>query len=136
MASFQKFNATVQDFANKVHNLSADQLTIALTLVAPVAANSVRADLTEVSYTNLSSRNITTVSSVQTAGIEKLICSDLTLTASGAVAPFRYVVIYNSTAAGNPLIGFYDAGATVTMSNSGDTFLIDFDQSNGVLTIQ
>lgn len=134
MASYNKFNAFVSDIANKKHNLGSDQLTIALTNTLPTAANAVLADLTQISYTNLSSRNITTTSSTQTSGTYSLILADLTLTASGAVATFRYVVIYNSTASGGPLIGWYDNGSGVTLANA-DTFTIDFDNVNGLLQI-
>lgn len=136
MATYNKFNAFVADIANKVHNLGSDQLTVALTASAnaPVATNTVLANLTQISYTNLSSRNITTSSSTQTSGTYNLKLSNLTLTASGAVATFRYAVIYNSTAASGNLIGWYDYGADVTLAN-GDTFVITFDGTNGLLSI-
>jgi len=138
MATFTKFNAFVENVAEKVHNLGSDQLVVALcdAAHAPVAANSVLADLTQVSYTNCSSRNITTSTSAQTSGTYKLVLTDLVLTASGAVGPFRYVVIYNDTptSPADPLIGFYDYGSEVTLAN-GETFTIDFDGSNGVLQL-
>lgn len=116
--------------------MGSDQLVVALCNAAnaPVAANSVLADLTQIAYTNLSSRNVTTSSSSQTAGTYKLVCADLVLTASGAVAAFRYVVLYNDTATNDELVGFYDYGSEVTLA-SGETFTIDFDGTNGVLTI-
>jgi hypothetical protein len=101
---------------------------------APVATNTVLANLTQISYTNLSSRNITTASSAQTSGTYKLTLTDLVLTASGAVATFRYVVIYNDTASNDELIGWYDYGSDVTLA-SGETFTVDFDGSAGALTI-
>ena len=135
MATFNKFNAFAENVAEGVHNLASNQLRIALTNTAPVAANSVLTDLTEISYTNLSARNVTTSSSAQTGGVYKLTCADLVLSASGgSVGPFRYVVLYNDTAAGDPLIGWYDYGSSITLA-SGETLTVDFDQANGVLTL-
>jgi len=134
MATYNKFNQTVEDLGNGVHDLAADQLVVALTNTLPVATNSVLADLTEIAYTNLSTRNITTTSATQTAGTYRPILVDLTLTASGgAVAGFRYVVVYNDTptSPADPLIAWYDYGSTVTMQD-GETFLIDFDGVNGL----
>ena len=134
MATFSKFNPFVEAVAEKVHNLGSDQITVALTNTAPTASNAVLADITEISYTNLSSRNITTTSSSQTSGTYKLVLADIVLTASGSVGPFRYVVLYNSTAASGNLIGYYDYGSSISLA-SGDTFTVDFDATNGVLTI-
>ena len=134
MASYNKFNTLVADLANKVHNLGSDQLKVALTNSAPVATNTVLANITEVSYTNCSTRNVTLTSSSQSSGLYKLIVVDLTLTASGTVGPFRYIVLYNSTAASGPLIAWWDYGSNLTLAN-GDTLLLDFDQSNGVFQL-
>lgn len=137
MATFNKFNAFVENLAEKVHNLGSDQLVVALTNSAPSASNSVLADITQISYTNLSSRNITTASSAQTSGTYKLTLDDLTLTASGgSVGPFRYIVIYNDTptSPADPLIGYYDYGSALTLAD-GETLTIDFDGTNGVLQI-
>ena len=136
MATFNKFNSFTEALAEKVHNLGSDQLVVALTAAAnaPVAGNTVLANLTQISYTNLSSRNITTGSSTQTAGVYKLVLNDLVLTASGTVAGFRYVVIYNDTAASDELIGWYDYGSDLVLLN-GETLTIDFDGSGGVFTI-
>lgn len=134
MAVFNRFNSLVEALAEKVHNLGSDQLAVALSATAPVATNSVLSNITQISYTNLSSRNITTVSSTQTSGVYKLILQDLVLSATGAVATFRYIVLYNSSAASQELLGWYDYGSNVTLAN-GETFTIDFDGTNGALTI-
>lgn len=132
MASFVKFNSFVEAMAEKAHNLGADQLVVALTNTAPSAANTQLSDITEISYTNLSSRNITTSSSAQSSGTYKLVLADLVLTASGSVGPFRYAVIYNDTSTGDLLIGYYDYGASISL-NASETFTVDFDATNGVL---
>jgi hypothetical protein len=137
MASFNKFQPFVEAMAEKVHNLGSDTITVALCAAAsaPVAANGVLTDLTQITYTNCSSRAVTTASSAQTSGTYKLVCNDLTLTASGGtVGPFRYVALYNDTAASDQLIGYYDYGSDITLADT-ETFLIDFDGSNGVLTV-
>lgn len=135
MATYNKFNSFVEDLAEKKHNLGSDVITVALTNVAPVATNTVLADITQIAYTNLSSRVVTITSSAQTSGTYKLTASDLTLTASGgSVATFRYVVLYNDTATNDELIGWYDRGSSITMAD-GETFLVDFDQINGILTL-
>ena len=134
MATFQKFNCFVEDVAEKKHNLGSDQLVVALTNSAPVATNTVLANLTQVGYTNLSTRNLTTSSSAQTSGTYKLVIADLVLTASGVVGPFRYVTVYNDTATNDELIAFFDYGSSVTLA-SGDTFTLDFDGTNGLLQI-
>ena len=116
-----------------VYTSSTDQFTIALTTNAnaPVATNSVLADLTEIAYTNLSSQNITTNSSGQTTGTFTQLFTDLVLTASGAVATFRHVVIYNNTptSPANPLLGHFDFGSDLTLA-SGETLTIDWTTSS------
>jgi hypothetical protein len=136
MASYNKFNSFVEALAEKVHNLGSDQLVVALCAAAnaPVAGNSQLSNLTTISYTNLSSRNITTGTSSQSSGTYKLTLTDLVLTASGAVTTFRYVAIYNDTATNDELICWFDYGSDVTLAN-GETFTIDFDGTNGLLQI-
>lgn len=142
MATFNKVNDFV---ANAVHDmdLASDQITVALSNTAPGSetpnpttdGNGVLANVTEISYTNCSSRNVTTTSSSQTGGTYKLVLADITLSASGGdVGPFRYVYLYNDTVAGDPLIGYYDYGLSLTL-NDGDSFTLDFSASNGVIQI-
>jgi hypothetical protein len=133
-SAFYKFQPFVEAAMEGIHNLGSHQLKVALTNTAPSAANAVLTDISEISYTNCSTRNITTSTSAQTSGTYKLVCADLVLTASGTVGPFRYVVLYNDTAASKNLIAYYDYASSVTLAN-GDTFTIDFDGSGGVLTV-
>ena len=134
MATFNKFYPFVEAVAEKKHNLGSDQLVVALTNSAPSSSNAVLTDITQISYTNLSSRNITTSTSAQTSGTYKLVLNDLVLSATGSVATFRYIVLYNDTATNDDLIGWYDYGSAVTLSN-GETFTVDFDGTSGALTI-
>lgn len=140
MATYNKFRQFVEDVAEKVHNLQSDTLKVMLTLTAPVNTNSVRGDLTEIANGNgyTTGGTAATVSaSAQTTGTYKLTLADVIFTASGgAIANFRYAVLYNDTptSPADPLIAWWDYGSTVTV-NDGETFTVDFDATNGVLTI-
>lgn len=142
MASFTKVNDFVVNLANAM-DLDGDTLKVALCNTDPTAGtnvvsdgNGVLANVTEISYTNLSARTLQNVTSTQTSGTYKLSADDLVLTASGgAVAAFRYVVIYDDTVTSpaDPIIGYYDYGSSLTL-NDGDTFTIDIG-TNGILTL-
>jgi hypothetical protein len=135
MASFNKFNSFVEAVAEKVHNLGSDTLTLALTAAAnpPVSTNTQLSNLTQVSYTNLSSRVLSGVTSAQTLGTYALKANNLVLTASGTVATFRYIVLYNDTATNDELIGWYDFGGNVSLLN-GETFTITWDAA-GIINL-
>jgi hypothetical protein len=137
MAAYNKFNSFVENLAEKVHNLGADTLKVALTNTAPVATNTVLANITQVANGNGYTTGGTAASitsSAQSSGTYKLVLGDVVFTATGAVGPFRYAVLYNDTATNDELIGWWDYGSSITMAN-GDTFTVDFDATNGVLTI-
>lgn len=136
MASLTRFHSFIEALAEKKHNLASDTLTIALTNAQPVAAtNTVLADITQITYTNLSSRVLTVTDSSNTAGVYKLTVADLLLTSTGgATGPFRYIVVYNDTATNDELIGYYDYGSSITL-NTGESLNLDFDGVNGTFTI-
>ena len=131
MATFNRTNQFAEDLGKGVHVFGTHQLKVALTNTAPTAANATYAALTSpLATTNLSGAtpfNVTTTSYTQTSGTGNLVLADLTLTATGAVGPFRYICLFNDTptSPADPLIGWFDYGSSVTMANT-DTFLIDF----------
>jgi len=138
VASFAKFNSFVEALAEKVHNLGADTLKVVLSDVAPVATNTVLANITQIANGNgytTGGTQATITTSEQTSGTYKLVLADVTFTASGgSIAQFRYAVLYNDTASNDELIGYYDYGAEVNIT-TGNSFTVDFSASNGVLTI-
>src|SRR6266404_3292659 len=133
MAAFQKFNIFVQDVARKKHALNTDVLKVMLSNVLPLAANAVKGDITEIAAGNGYTAGGTAagfVSDTDTAGTYKLILNPVTFTAGPAsMATFQYAVLYNSTAAGLNLIGWYDYGTALIVTN-GNSFQVAFDPVN------
>ena len=138
MAAFNKFQSFVEALAEKVHNLQSDTLRVALSNSVPLATNTVLANITQIASGNGYTTGGTPAaqtSSQQTSGTYKLVLSDVTFTAtSGSIGPFQYVVLYNDTATNDELIGWYDYETTLTIT-AGNSFTVDFDATNGVLTI-
>ena len=139
MATYNKFQQFVENLAKGVHDFTSDAtctVTVGLTTNAnaPVATNAVLADITEIAYTNLSSRVVTGITAEHTTGTVTITANDLVLTASGAVATFRWVFLYDDdpTSPADPLICYYDYGSDVTLAN-GETFTLDF--TTGIATI-
>jgi hypothetical protein len=131
--SLAKINSFVENINEKKIDLSGSGLTIALTNTAHDASWDELADLTQVSYTNLSARVLTVSSSSQTSGTYKLVIDDLVLTASGSVGPFRYIYVYDDASTGDKLCWYYDYGSSITLNNT-DTLTLNFDGTNGVIT--
>ena len=133
MPSYNKFHQFAEDTPEKVHNLGSDTLKIMLTNVAPVATNSVKADLTEIAAGNgytAGGATVTVTTSADTTGTYTLAANQVQFTASGgSMATFRYYVLYNDTSTSDSLIAWWDHGSTVTLT-VGQVFTIQFNSSN------
>lgn len=141
MPMFNKFHAFVEHLAEGVHNLQSHTLKVMLTNAVPSAsAHSVKADLAEIAAGNgyvAGGPAVTVTSSAQTGGVYRLFASNVTITASGGpIGPFRCAVLYNDTptSPADPLIGWWDYGASITLLN-GETLTLTFDAVNGVLQL-
>jgi len=140
VAPFVKFNLFIEELSKAGHNLTTCVYKAALTNTAPNAATDTTwnttshpAPVAAAGYT-AGGNTLTTTSALTTTGTFKLILVDTVFTASGgSIGPFRYVILYNSTAA-NKVVGYYDNGASITLADT-DTFTTDFDATNGVFTI-
>lgn len=136
MASFNKFQQFVQDLCEKKHDLSADQIEVYLSNATPdAAADAVKADLAEISTGNgYTGPQDTQNTGAESGGTYTLTGTKVVVTASGAVGPFRYVVLQNTTPAGDPLIGWWDYGSSISLQ-SGETFSVKFNNSDTTGTI-
>lgn len=138
MVAMTKFNTFVEKLAEGGIDLDSNTLKMALATAAPNASTgSTISDITQVANGNgytTDGATLTVASSGQTSGTYRLILNDLTpaWTASGAGFTFRYLVLFDDTT--NNLIGFYDHGSNLTL-NPGDTLSLNFDGTNGVLSI-
>ena len=135
MATYNKFLAWVEAL-EEVANLESDTIKVMLVnSPAPVATNSVKADLTEIGTGNGYSAGgtaatITTKS--QTSGTYTLAANQVVFTASGGtIGPFRYAVLYDDTptSPADPLIAWWDYGSAITLQD-GETFTVKFNNTD------
>jgi hypothetical protein len=129
VATVTLFNCFVEDAAEGKHDLSADTLKVMLTNTAPLAANTVYGDITQIAAGNgytTGGVTATVDSSGQTAGVYSLVLSGVSWTAAGGdIATHRYAVLYNDTAASKNLIAYADYGVSAVIANGNS------DSANG-----
>jgi len=141
VATFTKYNSFIDELSKGGHNFSTPPtLKLALTNTAPNAATDTVWNTTVAPAPAAANgypaggNTLTGVVGTTTAGVFKLVITDTVYTATaGGIGPFRYVILYNSSAS-NKLIGYYDNAASITLADT-DTFTTDFDATNGVFTI-
>jgi hypothetical protein len=150
MAAYNKFGSFTQYLSSQYINLSTTGHTLKVLLTststgaaAPTSTWQKQSDLVgEVATGNGYS---TGGSSAQITGLTQssasaTIClgptAGVVFTASGAVGPFRYAILYDSGSTNLtwPLIAWYDYGSNVSLT-AGETFTITWDASSGILQI-
>ena len=127
----------IQDFSEQlirgVHDFDAHTFKVALTNTAPLATNTVLADITQIAGANgyPTGGATTTLTISETGGTTTLQGTSVTFTATGAMGPFRYYVLYNdsATSPADALIAFWDHGSAVTLQ-SGDSFEVRFNNGS------
>jgi DUF4097 and DUF4098 domain-containing protein YvlB len=137
MAAFNKIQDYVEQLNKAKHDWSSHTFKAGLTNSAPVATNTIYANLTEISAGNgysAGGMTLDTVTLSETSGTAKVTIADEVLTASGgSIGAFRYVPIYNDTqtSPADPLVCWYDYGSSITLAD-GESFTLDFDATNGL----
>ena len=147
--TFTKINDWIENLANADVDANADTFAIALSNTAPGSetpvptadGNGVLANVTQIAYTNYTDsltvdRVLEGVTSAQTGGTYAFDASNFSITASGgAIATFRYLYVYDDTAAApaDPLVGVWDAGAEINLAD-GDTLNVNVNAS-GLYTV-
>lgn len=138
MPTLQKFNDFAEQVLRGVHNFGSHTFKAALTNAAPAATNTVLADITQVAATGgytAGGYQLDSVVLAEAGGTAKVTIADEVISAiGGSVGPVRYVVVYNDSAAGKPLVGYVDRGDSITLLD-GEALTLDFDAAAGVLTL-
>lgn len=136
MAAYNKFNQFVRDLVDAKHDFDTHVFKIMLTNTAPVATNQIKADIPEIAagsgYT-AGGPTVTVTVSI-TAGTVTVAGSNITLTSTGTIGPFRYAVLYNDTTTNKPLVAWWDYGTSITLANT-ERLSITFTASTGFLQI-
>jgi hypothetical protein len=140
MAAFNKYFTFIDELSKAGHNLQTAVFKCALTNTAPTQASDTVWNTTVApapaaanNYT-AGGNSLTTSSATTTSGVFKLVLADTVFTATaGGIGPFRYAILYNSSAT-NKSVGYYDYGSSITLGDT-ETFTVDFDAANGVLTL-
>lgn len=141
MAAFVVVHEFGNEVADESHDLAADTFKAVLTNTAPTQAGSaVLADITQISNGNGYTTGGVTLSSVTFAetgsgtGVWEFDAAAFSWTASGgSIGPFRYVVIYNDTAANDEILGYADYGTSVSITD-GNSLTVT-PGANGILRI-
>lgn len=139
MAAYVKFNSFVEKQLISGIDWDADTFKVALTNTAPTAStDDFFNDITEISAGNgyTAGGTATTITVSSSSGTTKVVGTDVVFTATGAVGPFRYAVLYKSTgtASTSPLVAYWDYGSSISLAN-GETFTVDFDATNGIFQL-
>ncbi len=133
MASYNKFNDFSEQLVEGVHDFGANTFKVALSNSAPIASNTVLADITQISGTNgyTTGGTATTISLSETSGTTTVNGTEVVFTASGgSIGPFRYVVLYNDSATSplDALVAWWDYGSSITLAD-GETFTVKFSNT-------
>ena len=133
-SAWNKFNDFSEQLVRGVHDFDANTFKVVLTNSAPTAANTILTDITQIAngggYTT--GGETTTITIAEVSGTTTVSGTEIVWTGSGAgFGPFRYAVLYNDTAANDPLIAWFDYGSPgITLVGAGETFTLKFDNAN------
>lgn len=146
-ATYTKANDAIESLMNGGTNVSTDTFMIALSNTAPASEasnplsdnNGVLANVTQIAYTNYTDdltvdRTLEGVTVSQTGGTLTIDASNFVITASGgAIADFRYIYVYDDSITGDPIIGVWDYGSTLSRGD-GDSANVNVNAS-GLISV-
>jgi len=131
MAAYNKFQDFVEQLGKGVHNFSTNAIKVYLSNEQPLATDTVKADIAEISGGNGYAAGGVSVTPTwaESSGTATLQGTSLRITASGGnIGPFQFVVLFNDTPANKPLIAWWDRGSALTLAD-GDSFDVKFNNA-------
>jgi hypothetical protein len=133
MAAYNKFQDFVDQLGQGKHVFGTHVFKVALTNGAPVATNTILANITQISGTNGYTTGGTDaqVTWAETTGTATATGTMVVFTASGgSIGPLQYAVLYNDTQTSpvDPLVCWWDYGSALTLLN-GETLSVKFNSS-------
>ena len=134
MATFNKFNVFTYDALAGKHDFTTHTYKVALSNTAPSAANSVLADITQITAANgyTSGGMATSITLSTSSGTAKVVGTDVVFTATGGtIGALRYAILYNDTATSpaDALIAFTDYGTSITLADT-ETLTVKFNNAS------
>lgn len=133
-SAFNKFQDFTEQLIRGVHDFDAHTFKVALTNTAPVATNTILANITQIGGTGgyTTGGTATTIAVSEASGTTTVTGTEVVFTGTGAgFGPFRYAVLYNDTATSpaDALIGWFDYGSSISVGD-GETFTVKFNNAS------
>ena len=136
MPTLQKNYYLTLDMGTGLMNLTSNTLKLAFTDTAPTTATHVYTDIASpLALTNMNtSVSLTGTGYTQSTGTATLAASTWTgVSQTGNFGPFRYIVIYDDSAASKNIIGWIDYGSELTLNGANsDQLILTF--ASGIFT--
>lgn len=126
-----------QDFSEQlirgVHDWDAHVFKVALSNTLPVNTHTSLSQVTEIAAGNgyTAGGGTTTVTISESGGTTTVSGTEVVFTATGAMATFRYAILYNDTATSpaDALIAHFDYGSAISLTNT-ETFTVRFNNAS------
>lgn len=125
------------DLSAGKHVVGTSAYKVCLTNTQPNLADASYTDLSEIASGNgyTTGGDSTTVTKTTSLGTTRWFGTDVTFAATGAMATFRYAVVYNNTHASKPLVCYYDYGQAISLGAT-DGFVVDFNATLGFVKLE
>ncbi len=135
-SAWNKFNDFSEQLVRGVHDFDANTFKVVLVLSTdtPVVSDTILSNIDQVvnggGYTT--GGETTTITIAEVSGTTTVSGTEIVWTGTGSgFGPFRYAVLYNDTAANDPLIAWFDYGSPgITLVGAGETFTLKFDNAS------